>query len=203
MSDAAVTREARLRARGEVYHWLSAAFAQPEAEILDPEFFRLGREAFAKAYPAMDLAGFDVLAETWAVPDPARLLVLQREYTRLFIGPAQASVRPYESCYFGEDKIMTARTQAVHALYAQSGVVFDGQRGTELPDHVAVELLFLAFVYSGDTGHTPDESLAIAQAFLQEHAGQWMPAFAAQVIAATKQPFYRVAAELLKTVVSA
>lgn len=191
-----------LHARGEIYHWLSAAFAQPEAEILDPEFFRLGREAFAKAYPAMDLAGFDVLAETWAVPDPERLLVLQREYTRLFIGPAQASVRPYESCYFGEDKIMTERTQAVHAFYAESGVVFDGQRGTELPDHVSVELLFLAFVCSGGTGHNHEEREAIEECFLQEHAVQWLPAFAEQVIRATKQPFYIVAARLLQQLLS-
>ncbi len=194
-------REA-LRARGEVYYWLSAAFSQPEADILAPQFIRLGQWAAKRGVPAFDGAGLEALARDWAPPDDNRLLEMQQEYARLFIGPSRAAVRPYESCYFGEDQLMTARTDAVRTWYAAHGVVFDGQHGTELPDHVAVELLFLGLVCTGKTGHSPETCAAIEAGFRQEHASCWMQAFAVQVVQATHHPFYCASAGLLQAAIA-
>jgi putative dimethyl sulfoxide reductase chaperone len=185
-----------LEARSELYWWLSAAFYVPEESLVAPDFVELGKKAADQLWPGCDV--FEPLLGVDSVSAQDRLLQLQREYVRLFVGPSRAAVRPYESCYFGTDQLMTERTLAVQACYEEAGIAMDACAEIEPPDHVAIELTYLAMVCVGDTGHAEKERAEMEQRFLDGHARQWMPAFCEQVLASTQVPFYIVSARLLQ-----
>lgn len=203
---------------GEIYLWLSAAFDLPAAALLTPAFAELGSgcvRALETASPSGGaVAGtpltdcrkaFDRLRQESAddATGEQRLTALRREYARLFIGPPRALARPYESCYFTRDALMTERTQAVRAFYESAGVAFDAHACLEPPDHIVVELHFLAMLLGGKTGHPPAERRSLAKRFLEAHPGQWARTFAACVLAETRTPLYRSAAMLLDAVIAA
>lgn len=93
---------------------------------------------------------------------------LQAEYVRLFINALpEVSCPPYGSFYI-EGALMGESTVALRNLYRSYGFKAD-----EMPDHVAVELEFLArlaaFRQQAPVG--PDHE------FLVDHLGRWLPRF--------------------------
>ena len=85
-------------------------------------------------------------------------------------------------------------TLAVRQIYAAEGLAPDGH---SLPDHVAVELEFMAHLARREAKarEQGDEEEALAclrqqEAFLGEHLGHWLPRFCQRVLAAEAHPFY-------------
>lgn len=113
---------------------------------------------------------------------------LDREYTRLFVGPGDHPCPPYESVYRDAEAdqevgpVMGASTQAVERWYREYGVVLD-DANSELPDHVATELEFVGHLHQ-----TADA--AAAEQFLDEHPRQWIDTFLDRVEAATQSRFF-------------
>ena len=146
----------------------------------------------------------------------ALLHELRTESTRLFVGTPDAVTSPYEGVWrAGDDGVqallfVNPHSMAVQRFCASCGL---GQpEGTNEPlDHVATELELMEYLASVSAGivelpegaPAPEEfpggspQAAYGQ-FADDHAGVWMPRFAAKVAAQTRLPFYRAAAALLE-----
>lgn len=131
------------------------------------------------------------------------------EYARLFVGPQRVLAPPYGSVYLEEGRrVMGDSTLEALQAYREAGLRLDADF-KELPDHVAVELEFVAFLAAraaaaraaGD-GPEADRRRAAREAFLDRHLRRWAPAFCARIAEGTEHPFYRALAECLQAVVT-
>ena len=153
-------------------------------------------------------AMYAVLAECWREPshrlvkaveagelealfgdlDSVNLKNLRTEYTRLFIGPAGPPCPPYESVYRDRDDpdklgpVKGPATMAVTRWYQEFGVQ-PAQDHPDLPDHIATELEFAA--YLAEEGF--DERL---EQFCDEHLTVWTGEFLELVEHETSVQFY-------------
>lgn len=124
---------------------------------------------------------------------------LRAEYSRLFIGPGDDQIPPYESVYRdrkeGQDlgPVNGASTDAVVKWYRSYGVA-PGDRTSDLPDHIATELEFLAYL-------ADNEDLDACEQFLDEHVRQWADEFLSAVVEETRHPFYEAVARTTRDVV--
>ena len=129
------------------------------------------------------------LAQGFAGPEEG----LGGEYTRLFVGPGRPIAHPYESVY-REGRVMGDCTLAVRECYAEEGL---GPEDHLLPDHVAVELEFMAHLArkeaeaweEGDSDRA-ETCLRQQESFLREHLARWLPSFCQRVLAGEAHPFY-------------
>jgi TorA maturation chaperone TorD len=153
-------------------------------------------------------AVFAVLAECWRRPtdslvtavnerklegilpgaDDVSLDELRAEYTRLLLGPDPEQIPPYESVFRNRDEdgeygsVNGPATEAVIKWYQSHGVAPAADE-PELPDHIATELEFAA--YLADNGE-----LEACEQFLEEHPKQWFDEFLSEVRERTQSPFY-------------
>lgn len=125
---------------------------------------------------------------------------VEEEYVRLFAVNPQAP--PYESFYVDPKRQVTGWITAELArAYTEMGLA-QSPSVQEPPDHVAVELEFMAFLCSLEARvweeEAPEEACQILQSqrdFLDLHLKRWFPAFARQVAAADRDGLYVLAAE--------
>ena len=132
---------------------------------------------------------YAVLAQDFARPQEG----LEAEYARLFVGPGRPVAHPYESVY-REGRVMGDCTLAVRQSYVAEGLAPEGH---SLPDHVAVELEFMAHLArrEAEARERGDEEGALVylrqqEAFLSEHLSRWLPRFCQRVLAGEAHPFY-------------
>jgi len=124
---------------------------------------------------------------------------LRVEYTRLFIGPAGPPCPPYESVYRdGEDDaefgpVEGPSTAAVRRWYREFGVQ-PAPDHPDLPDHIATELEFAAYLADEGRADRLDQ-------FLDEHLRVWADAFLRRVEAETREAFYAALARTTREVV--
>jgi len=125
---------------------------------------------------------------------------LSIEYTRLFINSYEGIVAvPYESFYKSYDKnVMGEVTVAISQFYTSYGLELT-REFTEPPDHIAVEMEFMAYLITKEmhTLQTTRDDLStqfylIGQKnFLQNHLGTWGELFFAKVLKNTEHIFWR------------
>ncbi|KAA9397976.1 cytoplasmic chaperone TorD family protein [Haloarcula sp. CBA1130] len=165
-------------------------------------------------------ATYAVLAECWREPteqlidaietgelvpvvgdiDSVDLRRLRAEYTRLFIGPAGPPCPPYESVHRdGDDPdelgpVNGPATMAVVRWYSEFGVQPAADH-PDLPDHIATELEFAAYLAEAGLNEQLDQ-------FLSEHLAAWADAFLRQVEAETREAFYASLAATTREVLS-
>jgi TorA maturation chaperone TorD/Fe-S-cluster-containing hydrogenase component 2 len=132
---------------------------------------------------------YTALSQDFAKPQEG----LEVEYARLFVGPGRPVAHPYESVY-REGRVMGDCTLAVRQSYVTEGLA---PQGHSLPDHVAVELEFMAHLarQEAEAWERGDEEevracLRRQEAFLGEHLGRWLPRFCQQVLASEAHSFY-------------
>lgn len=124
---------------------------------------------------------------------------LRTEHTRLFIGPAGPPCPPYESVYRDRDDpdelgpVKGPATMAVTRWYREFGVR-PAQDHSDLPDHLATELEFAA--YLAEEGL--DERL---EQFREEHLRAWTDEFTRRVEDETSEQFYESLAATTREVV--
>ncbi len=120
--------------------------------------------------------------------DPGRLLRLQNQYVRLFINALpQVPCPPYGSCYL-EGTLMGESTVAIAQLYGDYGL-----ETPEMPDHLAVELEFLAFLTHPASGARAQDVRR-----LWDHLRSWTPEFFDRVEGHDQEGFYRATAQLAR-----
>lgn len=190
-------------ARGRFYRLLAAGFSPPAPAAvrrlaravggLPPRELALG--ATPGDGPWSSLAGS--LSE-WSGRSPPEVAgELMPEYQRLFVGPYRVEAPPYESCYRGPGRaVMGEAAVEVLRSYAEAGVALHPEV-RDLPDHIALELEFLAHLAAAEVGHWRRRErsrlaacLEREERFLGEHLLRWIAPFAARVAAATRRPFY-------------
>lgn len=128
---------------------------------------------------------------------------LQNEYDRLFSEFGEEKIPLVESCYkpwtedpqcllpFAKEKGLLMGDPALHllALFREYGLEVETPfRG--LPDHLAIELEFLSFLYSQNT---PEEEIS---QFLTDHL-DWIPFLKEACVKSHAHPFYLNLIEIL------
>ena len=179
-------------ARAALWRLLSLGFAPPADETL--------AEVEALADALVQLGAPLEVEELLAALRSSDRADLEAEYQSLFGGGV--AVAPYEGSY-ELDPLRQGRQMAdIAGFYRAFGADPHGP-AAERPDHVGCELEFLAFLelkqlVESETGDDDGARLAdeIAETFLDDHAGRWLPAFFAEVrlAAASGSPFAALAA---------
>lgn len=182
-----------LGARAEVYRLLSRAFQAPHDSFLGPDFL----DPLKRALGLLSLpTGADEVEamrrHLLALPSTLDLAV---EYTRLFRGPVQAEVYPYESMHV-DGEIMGQSTLDVVRRYQEAGIGVS-MEFADLPDHISAELEFMGYLCLQELGTLQagklDEVLRFRHtqgSFLEDHLGRWVPQFAQLVLRCATTPFY-------------
>ena len=135
---------------------------------------------------------------------------LHVDYTRLFIGVGKVLAPPYESVYFGEERLLfQERTLEVREWYKRFGLEAE-KKYVEPDDHIGLELLFLSHLASlgiqslenGD--QTEFNKLLDAQReFLKKHPGTWALTWCGLVEMNARTDFYKGLAHLTRGALSA
>ena len=132
----------------------------------------------------------------------AELDELLWEYTRLFIGPYKLPCPPWESVYTSPKRLMMQDAAGqVQALYAASGLAINTD--DIMPDHIGVELNFLAVLLQraqSETG-SKEEQTARADKLLNEHILKWAPQFTHDMENAAESTLYRALARATRRAV--
>lgn len=121
---------------------------------------------------------------------------LRQEFTRLFkgISRSQSPNPPYESLY-RDGQLYSSITSEVQRGYLAAGLDVADANGNELPDHLGIELQFLAALCeyaAGEDAELPPERARDAQEwFLDQHLLTWVEGFRACVLQADPPDFYR------------
>ena len=179
----------RDEARALTYRLLATAFLYPtdlDWKLFSNSFQFLMEGAAADL--ALDVTGeLDDLRASWVrEPDDAFL----HAYTELFVNSPRGILAPLnESVYYGDQQLVnTERTHEVARAYEEAGFSPTPQYQDLLPDHLSLELEFMALgLLQG--WETRDFFLA--------HIYSWQPKAAERVLSAGISHFYSAMARLL------
>ncbi|MGS0764554.1 TorD/DmsD family molecular chaperone [Syntrophomonas curvata] len=141
-------------------------------------------------------------------PLPVNLEELEVEYCRLFVGPGHVEVPPYESVYREHDikmqkgLVMGPPAAAVSKMYQEAGLQL--ARGFhDMPDHIAAETWFLAYLEAMSNSADGLDFLQRKQQFIHRHLGHWAAAFAEAVQRASRHAWYIYVSKLLAETIEA
>lgn len=187
--------------RGAVYAFLARALAYPDAAhraTLASEILPVLR-----GLRPIDEAVATALTAALEATD-APLGDLRRAYGELFPPVGSSDCTAYEAPYRTRDLFQETEILAdVAGFYRAHGLAVGG-RERERPDHIAVELEFMAVVARkeahalAELGRGEVEVCRSTQdAFLRDHLGGWGCAFGDRLQHLTAHPFYRATGALL------
>ncbi|MGC8502054.1 MAG: TorD/DmsD family molecular chaperone [Desulfurella sp.] len=129
---------------------LSVLFLYPQKNIIEP--YKNCAENFGLKLPELE--------------------DLQVEYTRLFINAYPKVIAPPYESFWREKEIYGETTIAIKKLYAACNLD-TSKNWHDLPDHIAAELAFLAYLEGNDTIEYQD----IKARLLEEHLKAWVDKF--------------------------
>lgn len=128
---------------------------------------------------------------------------LNVEATRLFEGPGKPVAPPYAS-YYLHGRLMGPPAIAANRFYLSEEALPESEGGVP-PDHVAVELGFMAYLAmraerSSAVGETPDalSALEASRDFIVEHLMTWLPRFSEDVVRGADSSFFSGLAEFMR-----
>ena len=149
------------------------------------------------------------LDETFLTEDEQTLLEsLAVEYTALLLGPG-GHVNPHESVQADKDGYLWGeRTAAVRDFIERAGVDYS-ETFNGIPDHISVELEFMAMLtrfegeeWQAENAERAANCLEYEREFLTVHLGIWCTQFCQQIIEQAEVSFYRQMAGLLRDFVA-
>jgi TorA maturation chaperone TorD len=118
---------------------------------------------------------------------------LEREYTRLFVGP-RPPVVAHETYYREDADYLGEGVAEVEASYGAAGWA-PPEEYPEENDFVVVELAFLRHLIEQQR-HGADEAVGFERVFLDEHALTWVDAFTDDLRDQADSRFYRAVADI-------
>lgn len=126
---------------------------------------------------------------------------LSWEYTRLFIGPSEYVILPYESSYVEKNFTGKAVIKAKER-YRKAGIEKVAEC-KEPEDHVALELDFMTYLCREmskklNKGEKITDELGIQREFLDECLSKWVPQFCEDIIKNPNSDFYKGIAQITK-----
>lgn len=172
-----------LHARAPLYDLLARLYTYPLDDAALEAIVALRLE---NASTALSDALAVMQARIAAAPDRAAFVgALNVEATRLFEGPGQPAAPPFASFYLNDRQLMGPAALAVRRAYLSRNLR-PRDDGRVPPDHLALELGFMALMAREDTAH----GLTDSAVFLREHLLTWVPRWSAAVVAASAHPFF-------------
>lgn len=210
-SEARAELAALAGARGTLYRFLAGATLAPPtreavAALVDPGYGDVLQELLADGRLVESLA---VLRQA-----PVDLPQLVAEYHRLFSIPGPDQLAPYAAMFDPssppEGRLLQGpQTSAVLAAYSAAGYR-PARDFDELPDHIGVELSFLASLCDEERAHLAAGDTACAaalatteQQFIRAHLSWLAPGVATALELRTKSPWFLCIAALLRAFVAA
>jgi TorA maturation chaperone TorD len=194
---------ARALARAGVYRLLATAFAAPTPETLADV---AGTAAALGAEADLGPAGAAALRALGAAAAAAEPGAVAEEHGFLF--DRQVRCPPYEGAYGPVDPMSAGKAPLLADLagfYAAFGLA-PAAAQPEVEDHLVAELEFMSALAVKEAwaeleGHADGRAVTrdAQAAFLRDHLGRWVDAFAAGLRAATPLPYYAAAADALAT----
>jgi len=134
-------------------------------------------------------ASFSSKLSEWQKKDQLDHL-LKTEYARIFI--LSGGVRPYESVYLGESKMLMQEPWVqVKRFYHNSGLKLENP-GLHPEDHASVELTFMLYLFEQD-------NLEAAGEFFMQHISRWIPQMLEDIINYPYADFYKDVAIFAQT----
>lgn len=130
--------------------------------------------------------------------DKSTLECLNIEMTRLMEGPGLTPAPPYASYYLNGMQLMGPAAQAARRAYLEWQA--SPEQGSIPPDHITLELGFLAFLAEQST---QPEALLASLSFLRDHLQPWLPRFCADLEANSREAFFAALARFTHQVVEA
>jgi TorA maturation chaperone TorD len=209
-----------LEYRMHLYSLLASIFGKrPEIELTD----LLKASLFADELVKLGLEGSDLqcLSDARKLSEEELLQQLRVEYTKLLSAPTKEHVAPYQSVYtdqlevnyhpypalghgsakeLKEGLLWGSSAASVVKYYRTAHLEYQSSSG-QLPDHISVQLEFMAYLLRQLTENCSDEefveqNLARQADFFQQFLGKWVEDFAAKIIAANTT-FYKLFGYLL------
>lgn len=207
--------EIESQGRWLLYRFLADSYLRPPDSSLKESLRRLSCDALShEAFPG------EVGQALWrflsAAEDLTDIDALKREFNNLFVVPLGSYVTPYESVYRDTREIagkkvsgllMGPSAQDVIRWYHQAGVEVSDEI-KELPDHVGLELGFMAHLcekeHDARLDHNEDLVERIRETqrgFLENHLTCWIPLLVGKIEEKTRSPFYIALAHLTRAFV--
>lgn len=188
-----------LKSRLVIYQFLSKGFLlepYPENFQGGHEYLYTLVEEMEESHEGLNLI-LAVLTQANELP-ASQWLEWQREFQRLFYGPASLPAPPWESVYRSKEHIiLDEHTLAVREFYRQWGVE-PQNLNREPDDHIGLELEFMWFLTqkASDALAQNDfsrlQSLIEAQVnFLDNHLLTWVNPFCSRLAEGTNHSFYK------------
>jgi putative dimethyl sulfoxide reductase chaperone len=190
-------------ARSAVYGFFSQAFINgPSQQFLAALIAEAGTEHLGEIFP--DAAYQEELAQARRDAREGKLTLeaAALDFEALFRVPGSHYLSPYESVYRsqgagGGGRLCGPETAAVERLYLNEGLEPNCEF-SELPDHVGVELEFMAFLcrktleamQTGDAATTQDYRHQQCCFFI-EHLGTWVKLLAERLASQAQTSLYR------------
>lgn len=198
----------RAKARRDIYRLLALGFLPPRqgfSEALQNgsalDRLRDAARLLSLSPLRAALRRFEVEVRRW-ISDPAREHTLALEYTRLFVGPGPLAAPPYASVYSDpHGRVMGEAALEALRHYHNAGLLLSPEAG-ELPDHVALEIEFLATLCEEEASSWGrDDRAALGflgkeVEFLHQHFLRWIPRFSARLAASARCELYAILADL-------
>ena len=190
--------------RAVLYNLFAGALARKvDDSWLNPSF----REKLQMGLP--DVSGKDELLKALerAEEDPEYFGELQLDYDALFNVPGSKLTFPYESCYTHRNidgtygRLWQAPAQDMHRILGEWEIVF--AEGWDLiPDHIAIELFFMAELCRRTSVAEGDEEQKLLQEwqmkFFQAHLDSWIFEYLNVLEMKADTEFYQGMAQLLR-----
>jgi TorA maturation chaperone TorD len=135
------------------------------------------------------------------------LLELEKDYTWMFFASKPRAAYLFESVY-REGKLLQDSTFEIAGLYRDAGLVLNEDFRLP-PDHIAVELEFLSFLFFKELeGHKKEKQEIVAYArelqaaVVDRHLRPFVQNVAERLTQHAKTPFYKTVARVLGTLFS-
>jgi len=172
--------------RSKLYQVLQAPYRYPDEELHAE--LAAGRW-LARLETASEALPFAVPPAAGLREPPAKLEDAQVEYSRLFdVGPGGPPCSLFGGHY--ENDRLRVMEETIR-FYDFFGLRFDRDVGI-FPDHMAVELEFMAYLAGQPPGSTNGGSFLRAQRdFIERHLCRWVPQLERAVADQAELPFYR------------
>jgi TorA maturation chaperone TorD len=203
------------KARAEVYRFFATLFLnQPTQELLDGVLSDQGASALEALFPdePSEVRFREMVGDYRNGNNKAEEFLL--DYEAMFRVPGDAYIHPYESVYRHESQpgegvkkamVYGVWAQEVAKLYEAEGLA-PREGFSELPDHLGVELEFMAFLCQraaeaeANEDHKEAEVFGSKQReFLQNHLLSWSEKCLMKMKEKASTPLYRHFASLLKS----
>ncbi|TYL35862.1 molecular chaperone TorD [Natronococcus pandeyae] len=193
-----VDQHALYDARLELVNFLIDAFADvPTDEFVETVLQDL---EFPEDSVSEELdQGFDLLEQFVAANRDRDLEAVQydleREFTRLFVGP-RPRILAHETYYRDDTDFRGAGRAKVTASYNAAGWSPPAEYPEE-DDYIAVELAFLRYLVRRQRNGA-EEAFGYQRVFHEEHLSEWIDDLVADVREQSQEPFYEGVATLLE-----